>query len=242
MNDHDAIQAIARHLVGSAETKNRLLDQELDSILAAGNLLVDCLASGGKVLLCGNGGSAADCQHLAAELVSSLNRDLRRRAIGAIALTTDSSVLTAYANDFGFEGVFERQVQALGTAGDLLIAISTSGSSANVIRAIEGAKRNGLRVCALTGQTGGKALDLADVCIRVPSSHVAFVQESHIVIGHILCHLAEQWALNQTSATAEAAGRERIIPHDSYRSSTTDANPDGYSIPGVSPRGSHRTV
>src|SRR5207237_7784301 len=125
-------------------------------------------AAGGKILLCGNGGSAADCQHFAAEFVSQLNKEFPRRGLPAIALTTDTSVLTAYANDFGFDGVFERQVRALGRPGDVLVGISTSGSSTNVIRAVVAARAIGMNTMALTG-TRGRLKELVDIAAAVPS-------------------------------------------------------------------------
>jgi D-sedoheptulose 7-phosphate isomerase len=182
---------LRRHVGDSVMTKETLLREAEADILAAGRLLVGCLAKGGKILLCGNGGSAADCQHIAAELVSSLDAGKRRPALPALALTTDSSLLTAYSNDFGFDGVFARQLEALGQKGDLLIAISTSGKSVNVIKACETARRKGMVILALTGRSGGDLAGHADVCIKVPSTNTQHIQESHIMIGHILCDFAE---------------------------------------------------
>ncbi len=144
---------------------------------------------GGKILFCGNGGSAADAQHLAAELVGRFRRP--RRGLAAIALTTDSSVLTSIANDFGYDQVFQRQVEALGKPGDLLIGLSTSGASENVCAAMEEARRIGLYGVALTGQDGGRLAELADGVLRVPSTSTARVQEAHIFCGHVLCELVE---------------------------------------------------
>jgi D-sedoheptulose 7-phosphate isomerase len=180
------------HLLASIATKQRLLDHGLDPILAAADLLIASLQSGGKLMLCGNGGSAADAQHIAAEFVSTLTHSFPRPGIAAIALTTDTSFLTAHANDFDFHGIFERQVQALGRPGDLLIGISTSGNSENVLRAIRYAASHGIATLALTGASGGKMKDAAQLTICVPSSTTSHVQESHIAIGHILCDLAEQ--------------------------------------------------
>jgi len=143
------------------------------------------------VLLCGNGGSAADCQHVAAELVSRLTRDSERPGLPAIALTTDTSFLTAYANDCGFEGVFARQVEALGRPGDVLIGISTSGNSPNVLRAVELAREKGMRSIALTGQ-GGRLAKLADVAVSVPSDDTRHIQEAHLAVEHVLCLLVEE--------------------------------------------------
>ena len=154
--DVEATKARARrYLHATAETVGRVEDECLDDIASAAALLIGSLRSGGKVLICGNGGSAADAQHLATEFVSTFTIDNPRPSIPAIALTTDTSLLTAIANDFGAEGVFERQVESLGRGGDVLIAISTSGNSANVIRAAERARAQGLGVIALTGASGG---------------------------------------------------------------------------------------
>ena len=151
--------------------------------------ITDCLLAGNKILWCGNGGSAADSQHLAAELVGRFRQT--RRAFPSIALTTDTSVLTAIANDGSYDEVFERQVEALGQPGDVLVGISTSGNSKNVCAALAKARELGLFTVAMTGQTGGRMATLADVCLRVPSSDPARIQEAHILCGHILCEWIE---------------------------------------------------
>jgi D-sedoheptulose 7-phosphate isomerase len=148
------------------------------------------LQSGGKLMFCGNGGSAADSQHLAAELTGRFIKD--RKPLAALALSTDTSALTCIGNDYSFEEVFARQVQGLGRAGDVLVGISTSGNSRNVIRAVEEAKKLGMLVICLLGRDGGALLDLSDVAIVVPSPVTARIQESHILIGHTLCGLIEQ--------------------------------------------------
>ncbi len=176
----------------SIATKQRLLSACETEILSASARVAASLRSGGKLLLCGNGGSAADCQHVAAELVSVLTQDHPRPGLAAIALTTDSSFLTASANDFGFDGVFERQVQALGRPGDTVMGISTSGNSENVLRAIRYGRRHEIATIALTGEHGGKLLGEAEICIRVPSRVVMHIQESHLMIGHIICDLVER--------------------------------------------------
>ncbi|MFN7622749.1 MAG: SIS domain-containing protein, partial [Acidobacteriota bacterium] len=163
------------HLRTSAEVKLATLAQERDAVVAAAQLIAAAFRAGGKLLLCGNGGSAADCQHLAAELVSLLAKEYPRPGLPAIALTTDSSILTAYANDFGFEGVFSRQVEALGRPGDVLIGITTSGGSVNVVRALETAATRGLRTVALTGQAGLRGTT-ADLVIRVPHTSTMYIQ------------------------------------------------------------------
>jgi D-sedoheptulose 7-phosphate isomerase len=164
----------------------------IDEIEAAARILVETLRGGGKLLICGNGGSAADAQHLATEFVSTLTVDHPRPSIPAVALTTDTSLLTAVANDFGVEGMFARQVESLGAEGDALIAISTSGNSANVLRAAETARAGAIRVIALTGEGGGKLAPSADVAIRVPSSVTAHGQEAHLAIEQLLALLVEE--------------------------------------------------
>lgn len=160
-----------------------------DSFSAALDTIVEAVRGGYKVLLFGNGGSAADAQHIAAELVIRYRED--RAAIPAIALTTDSSALTACGNDMGFAAVFARQVEALGRPGDVAIGISTSGNSENVIAGLQQARRNGLRTVGLAGGDGGKLRDVTDIAIIVPSKITARVQEMHILIGHMLCKALE---------------------------------------------------
>ena len=179
------------HLLESAETQRQAAEDCLPSILTAADLLVEIFRNGGKVLLCGNGGSAADCQHMAAEFVSRLTRDFERPGLPAIALTTDTSFMTAFANDSGFEGLFERQVRTLGKPGDLLIGISTSGNSANVRLAIGAARELGLKTIALMGAEGEMEKEV-DCAIRVPSRQTQYIQETLLSIEHILCDLTEQ--------------------------------------------------
>ncbi len=158
-------------------------------IESGARLLAGCLKSGRKVLLCGNGGSAADCQHVAGELVGRFK--MERDALPAISLTTDTSILTALANDFGVESIFERQVRALGAEGDVLVAFSTSGASPNVIAAVETARELGLHVLGFTGQSGKKLASLCDVCVVAQSNDTPRIQEAHIVAAHIICQLVE---------------------------------------------------
>lgn len=155
----------------------------------AATLLADALLSGRKLMLCGNGGSAADSQHIAAELTGRFVRD--RRPLAAVALTTDTSALTCIGNDYSFEEVFARQVSALGTRGDCLIGLSTSGDSRNVVKAVEAARSLGVHVIGLLGRDGGALRALCDVAIIVPSRTTARIQEAHIMIGHTLCALIE---------------------------------------------------
>ncbi len=159
-------------------------------IEAASELLTHTLRQGGKILLCGNGGSAADCQHIAAEFV--VRYEKKRQAMAAIALTTDSSILTAHANDFDFETVFSRQVEALGNDKDCLIAISTSGTSKNILKAVDAARSKGIAVIGLTGGEGGELSKQATVSVIVPSAVTARIQEAHILIGHWWCGAIEE--------------------------------------------------
>lgn len=156
----------------------------------AASIAIAAIQAGNKVLFAGNGGSAADAQHLAAELVGKLGYD--RPALPSISLTTDTSILTAIANDYAFEDVFRRQVAALGNKGDVLIGISTSGRSKNLIKAFAAARERGLRLISMTGAGGGDLLALSDICLRMPSTNTQKVQEAHIVVGHIVCQLIER--------------------------------------------------
>lgn len=166
-----------------------LLQSRMVEIERSGEMICAALGQGHKVLLCGNGGSAADAQHIAAELVGRY--ELQRRAWPSIALTTDTSALTALSNDFGYEEVFARQVQALAGEGDVLIALSTSGASANVIRAAEAAKELKCRSIALTGGTGEPLASICDIAVTVPSQRTSRIQEAHITIGHLWCEMVD---------------------------------------------------
>lgn len=163
------------------------LDEPVNAI---GQLLAKSIANGGTIFWCGNGGSAADSQHLAAELVGRFKNN--RRALRSLALTTDTSVLTCVANDYSYANIFSRQVEALARAGDVLIAISTSGRSENILDVLKTAKDMGLITIALLGKDGGSAKDISDHVLIVPSESTARIQETHILIGHILCELIEQ--------------------------------------------------
>lgn len=191
--DRDHLRRTAReYLEESGRTLARVREACLDEVAEAAALLASSLRAGGKLLICGNGGSAADAQHLATELVGTLTLEKIRPSIPAIALTTDTSLLTAVANDFGVERMFARQVESLGAPGDSLIAISTSGNSANVLAAVEEARARGLAVVALTGGSGGKLAPMADVAIRVPSDVTAHIQESHLAVEQLLALLIER--------------------------------------------------
>ena len=184
-------ERVEAHIAASIETKQASL-AIAGEIARAGSLMIETLKSGGKILTCGNGGSAADAQHFAAELVCRF--EVERVGLPAIALTTDSSALTAIANDYSFDRIFARQVEALGTAQDLLLAISTSGNSPNVREAIEAAGRKGMAVVALSGKSGGRiagALGPRDIELRVPSDSTARIQEVHLLMIHCLCDLID---------------------------------------------------
>jgi len=162
----------------------------LSLVEKAGKICAETLKNGGKILLCGNGGSAADAQHIAAELSGRFKKD--RIALAGIALTTDTSALTAIGNDYGFEYIFSRQIEAIANEDDTLIAISTSGNSKNVINAINSAKDIGCKIITLTGKDGGKMKDLGDVNIVIPSNDTPRIQEMHIMIGHMICNFIDE--------------------------------------------------
>lgn len=187
----DKRKFIVDSLVESSETKIAIQNQCMDDILSAVELLVKTFKDGKKLLLCGNGGSAADCQHIAAELMIRLSHDVKRPALPSIALTTDSSNLTAGGNDIGFENVFARSIEGLGNEGDALLAISTSGNSLNIIKAVETAKTKRMKTIGFLGGTGGKLNDLVHLPIVIPSYNVQRIQEGHITIAHIICELVE---------------------------------------------------
>jgi D-sedoheptulose 7-phosphate isomerase len=190
MNTNDRIIA---HFEEGIATKRAALETIIPSIEAAGNIIALRLQDGGKVLSCGNGGSAGDAQHFSSEL---LNRfEMERPPLAAIALSTDTSTLTAIANDYAYDAIFAKQVSALGNAKDILLAISTSGNSANVVRAIDMAHERGMCIVALTGRDGGdiaKTLETNDIEVRVPSERTARIQEVHLLIIHCLCDLIDQ--------------------------------------------------
>ena len=189
--DPDAARKVAETaFIEHVDVVTALFNDEWPGIERFARLVAGCLAGGGLVLWCGNGGSAADAQHLAAELVGRFESD--RRPLGSVALTADSAVLTCVGNDFGYEEVFARQVEAIGRPGDVLVAISTSGESRNVVRGLEQARRSGLSSFGLLGRDGGAALGLVDDAIVVPGTGTARIQEAHILIGHVVCELVER--------------------------------------------------
>ncbi|HEX7047823.1 MAG TPA: phosphoheptose isomerase [Gammaproteobacteria bacterium] len=195
----DIEQRIRDHFLESIETKRRAVDVLTPSISRAAELASSALLDNRKILTCGNGGSAADAQHFSSELLNRFERE--RPALPAIALTTDSSTLTSIANDYDYRDIFSKQVRALGQAGDVLLAISTSGNSPNVVRAIDAAHERGMSVIAFTGRNGGEMaghLGEADVELRVPAERTARIQEVHLVLIHCLCDLIDARVLGET--------------------------------------------
>lgn len=190
-------EVVIRELEESANIKRMMAQNLSDIIVDAAQIILSAYKAGKKVLLIGNGGSAADAQHIAAELVGRFK--LERAALPAIALTTNASTLTALANDYGYEAVFSRQLEALANDKDVLIAITTGGTSPNILKAVETAQSKGVYVIGLTGGSGGKLKDMADLTIVVPSDNTARIQEAHITIGHIICHLVEKGLFNESS-------------------------------------------
>jgi D-sedoheptulose 7-phosphate isomerase len=182
----ERIHRIARE---SMEVKKAFFDSHAEAVARAAELIITSIEAGGKVLIFGNGGSAADAQHIAAELVNRFNYD--RPPIAAIALTTDTSILTSVGNDSSFDELFERQVRALGRRDDVALAISTSGNSPNVLRAVDAARELGIKTIALAGRDGGKLAGAVDVALVVDVRSTQRIQETHITIGHILCELIE---------------------------------------------------
>src|SRR5215469_13068888 len=187
-----SMNAIHEYLVRSRDTIQAALDDPSFTIAIADivEAIANALSHGGKLLLAGNGGSAADAQHLAGEIVSRMNYD--RAPAAALALTTDSSVITAIGNDYGYDRVFERQILGLGCPGDVLIVISTSGRSSNILRAIDAAREKRMIIVGLTGSTGGEMASHCDICLRAPSDLTPLIQQIHITAGHIICGLVEE--------------------------------------------------
>lgn len=197
--------AIAGQIRASADNLRAVSE---DAVLLAGiarvaSACVDALRRGNKIVFAGNGGSAADAQHLAGELVSRFNYD--RPGLAAFALTTDTSVLTAIGNDYGYEHLFARQIEAVGRSGDVFFAISTSGRSPNILEALQAARAKGLVTVGLTGRSGGRMPGLCDHCLRVPSDTTPRIQEGHIAIGHTICCVIEQQMFPQAAPPGAAA-------------------------------------
>ncbi len=192
MDTKEKISLIQKEIQASVELKERVKEELAEKIVEVANILAECINKGGKILLCGNGGSAADAQHFAGELVVRLTSDYTRTAIPAITLSSDSFILTACANDFGFEQVFSRQVEALGKPEDILVCISTSGNSPNLIKAAQKAKEKKMKTVGLLGGDGGELKKFTDISLIVPSHATPRIQETHICICHILCELIEK--------------------------------------------------
>jgi len=188
----DKQKFISDSLTESSETKLKILESCSGDIVKSVELLVNAYKNGKKLLLCGNGGSAADCQHIATELMIRLSHHIQRPALPAIALTTDTSNLTAGGNDIGYENVFARNVEGLGNEGDILLAISTSGNSLNVVKAVEMAHLKGMKVLGFLGGSGGKLKSLVDIPVVIPSANTQRIQEGHITVAHIICELTEE--------------------------------------------------
>jgi len=181
---------IRERLLASIEAKQLLFNEGAEDIIAAARLMARAIAAGNKVMACGNGGSAADAQHLAAEFVNRFIRD--RRPLAAMALTCDTSIITSIGNDFDYSEIFAKQVTALGREGDVLLAISTSGTSANVVAAVEMARGMGVNTVALTGGSGGKLKEMSDITINVPVEMTPHIQEAHLWVEHLLCWLVDE--------------------------------------------------
>jgi D-sedoheptulose 7-phosphate isomerase len=177
-------------LLESIQVKEEILRNQIESIAQIAELMIDCLKKDGKVIVFGNGGSASDSQHIAAELVGRFKKD--RSALASVALTTNTSILTSLANDYGYDVVFSRQVEALGKKNDVVLGISTSGKAKNVTLGIKQAKKMGIKTVAFSGGDGGDIVKLADVSLVVPSKITARIQEAHITIAHIICEIIEQ--------------------------------------------------
>ena len=192
------IDLLKTEIEASIKVKHKLLEDEklLDKVLEVSGACLKTLLAGGKIIFCGNGGSFADAQHLSAEFTSRFLFD--RPALASIALGTNNSGLTAMGNDYGYENIFSRELEALGKPEDILIGITTSGNSSNIIKGVDAANKIGITTFILTGQSGGKLKDLAD-CVHVPSNDTARIQECHILIGHIICGFVEKEMFNDYS-------------------------------------------
>ncbi len=189
------MERVKKFLKKSGDLKYHVAETLSGEILKAAHTIRDCLSNGGKLLLMGNGGSAADCQHIAAELIGRFKKE--RKAIPALALTVDSSSLTALGNDYGFDAIFSRQVEALAAPSDAVLGISTSGNSKNVILGLNIASKIGAKTIGLMGNDGGSMKDSVDIGIIVPSDDTARIQEVHISIGHIICEIIEQELIHE---------------------------------------------
>jgi phosphoheptose isomerase len=213
-------QIIAHALRDGARVRQAVLERCLDDVARAATLVAEAVESGKKVLLTGNGGSAADAQHIAAELVGRFV--VERAPLPAIALTVDTSAITAIGNDYGFDQIFARQVRALGQPGDVLVAITTSGRSPNVLAAVEAARERGMKIVGLTGAKGKDFAALCDACVAVPSTNTARVQEMHITVGHVICEVVDAHHIARSSSTGTAGGLRLVL--DAQESVAGDAS------------------
>lgn len=204
LTDLESANYVRELFARSVEVKQRVIESHCEVVVEIAKVCADSIAQGGKLLLCGNGGSAADAQHLAAELLVRLRPEVNRSGIAALPLSIDSSSLTACGNDYSYEVYFERMTRALGRKGDVLMAITTSGKSPNVLAALKAAREMGMKTVGFLGGTGGPALPLCDVAFVVPSTETGRIQESHITAGHAVMELVEDMLLQRGAITALA--------------------------------------
>lgn len=192
-----ALKKVMDHAAAGLAARKAFFETKAELVVEIARAMAVCLAGGGKVMFCGNGGSAADSQHLAAEFTNRFK--LERPPLPGLALTTDTSALTAIGNDYSFDEVFSKQLQALGRPGDILVGLSTSGTSSNVIRAMREAKRNDIVTVGLAGQSGGEMAAVSDFLVTVPSGDTPVIQEIHISAGHMMCHLVDHFLFEAVS-------------------------------------------
>ena len=192
-----ALKKVMDHAAAGLAARKAFFDTKAELVVEIGRAMAVCLAGGGKVMFCGNGGSAADCQHLAAEFTNRFK--MERPPLPGLALTTDTSAITAIGNDYSFDLIFEKQVQALGRPGDILVGLSTSGTSTNVVRAMREARRNSIVTVGLAGQSGAEMATVSDFLVTVPSSDTPVIQEIHTAAGHMMCHLVDHFLFEAVS-------------------------------------------
>ncbi|MCJ2165814.1 MULTISPECIES: D-sedoheptulose 7-phosphate isomerase [unclassified Pseudodesulfovibrio] len=192
-----ALKKVMDHASAGLAARKAFFDTKAELVVEIARAMAVCLAGGGKIMFCGNGGSAADCQHLAAEFTNRIR--MERPPLPGLALTTDTSALTAIGNDYSFDEVFSKQLQALGRPGDMLVGFSTSGTSTNVIRAMREAKRNNIVTVGMTGQSGAEIASVSDFLVTVPSGDTMIIQEIHISAGHMMCFLVDHFLFEAVS-------------------------------------------